>query len=551
MDTTDAWRTYATICRLCLQKDGFMLGIFNHIQGKDKSIYKKIIDCTALQITFGDGLPNVICHRCLYKVEFCLEFRQLCFMSDATLRQINGVSGPRRENGFSQIPLYEQLGNANDEDVVMVVDPTALDYDSEFESDNERQSDNDALENNDYDCKNISMCKFCDHAFTDKNECFEHESVAHNNEIPYSCSECSMDFSDRLQYSAHLKSVHQNDKPYNCPQCDKTFARRSDLRKHTVVHTGIKPFTCTVCSKSFSRNTNLSKHMRIHSGQKPFVCSKCPKTFISKGDLTRHGMIHSGQKPFHCNYCNLSFARKDKLLRHEKKHFVQDSTDKTEELQNLRENLGLEFDNVNSNQSECFAEEKTAEGSENMVINLDPFNHNNFNSTPNRDIASESEQNDVLSIQKQDSDVAEGSSIPQVPAHITGDSFSNGTLANGKPAAIKNHQCTICNRRFLTPDNLRYHHASHTGIRPFSCSTCNKSFIRKRELDRHIVTHTGMRPFKCTKCNKSFGRKDKLVRHMRIHDVNREHSCLTCGALFSRKDALIQHSKVHVKEEIV
>lgn len=51
MDATEAWRSYATICRLCLQKDGFMLGIFNHIQGRDRSIYKKIMDCTALQVS--------------------------------------------------------------------------------------------------------------------------------------------------------------------------------------------------------------------------------------------------------------------------------------------------------------------------------------------------------------------------------------------------------------------------------------------------------------------------------------------------------------------
>lgn len=47
----DAWRSYATICRLCLQKDGYMLGIFNNIQGKDKSISKKIVDCTALPVS--------------------------------------------------------------------------------------------------------------------------------------------------------------------------------------------------------------------------------------------------------------------------------------------------------------------------------------------------------------------------------------------------------------------------------------------------------------------------------------------------------------------
>lgn len=41
---------YATICRLCLKSDGYMLGIFNRIQGKEKSIYKKIIDCVALEV---------------------------------------------------------------------------------------------------------------------------------------------------------------------------------------------------------------------------------------------------------------------------------------------------------------------------------------------------------------------------------------------------------------------------------------------------------------------------------------------------------------------
>lgn len=49
-NNTDDCKRYATICRLCLRSDGFMLGIFNRIQGKEKSIYKKIIDCVALEV---------------------------------------------------------------------------------------------------------------------------------------------------------------------------------------------------------------------------------------------------------------------------------------------------------------------------------------------------------------------------------------------------------------------------------------------------------------------------------------------------------------------
>lgn len=49
--------------------------------------------------------------------------------------------------------------------MLQVVDPNTLDYESEYESDDGRQSD---METNDLEGKNVSMCKFCDHAFTDK-----------------------------------------------------------------------------------------------------------------------------------------------------------------------------------------------------------------------------------------------------------------------------------------------------------------------------------------------------------------------------------------------
>lgn len=346
------------------------------------------------QISFGDGLPTCICHRCLFKVEFCLEFRQLCFMSDATLRQINGIPQKNHENIQNPSQPFEKLDENQENEVVMVVDPSSLDFDSEYETDNEHHSENENEGLNDlYECRNVSMCKFCDQAFTDKAECAAHETNSHNHSVPYLCNSCDMGFADRLQYSAHLKSVHQNDKPYCCPQCDRTFARRSDLRKHTIVHTGIKPFTCNVCFKSFSRNTNLSKHMRIHSGRKPFVCPKCPKTFISKCDLTRHAIIHSGQKPFSCNFCHLSFGRRDKLLRHEKRHFPQENAkDKSEELQMMRDSLAMADYNYGpgkepqgENNGDILGEEKQDGwmSSENMVISLDPFNHNDFGNPEN------------------------------------------------------------------------------------------------------------------------------------------------------------------------
>lgn len=333
---------------------------------------------------------------------------------------------------------FPQISSGQDGDVVMVVDPNTLDYDSEYESDPpngaEHHSDN---ETNDLEVfRNVFMCKFCDRAFTDKTECGSHETNGHNNVVPYSCSLCEMNFADRLQYSAHLKSVHQNDKPYNCPQCERTFARRSDLRKHTIVHTGIKPFTCHICFKSFSRNTNLSKHIRIHNGQKPFVCPSCPKTFISKVELTRHAMTHSGVKPFKCNYCHLRFARKDKFLRHQKRHFPHDSSDRSKELKRIRESLAAEFDYINQDSNENHIEDGVKEekpewpSSESMVINIDPFNHGDqveqINTEPDIPIVADG-VGDADAVEKTES-------FPQVPEHITGDSFMGTTedAYNGK-----------------------------------------------------------------------------------------------------------------------
>ncbi|KAL3278289.1 hypothetical protein HHI36_013623 [Cryptolaemus montrouzieri] len=483
MDTMNAWRSYATICRLCLQKDGFMFGIFNHNNGKEKSLYKKIVDCTALQITLDDGLPNVICHRCLYKIEFCLEFRQQCFVSDATLRRVNSMNTANSPEG-----IQPQLDFHNPEaDVVMVVDPNSLDYNSDVDAENEapNEIDNTTMKNG-YGFSNISMCRYCDHAFMNKEDCNSHEAMAHNVDMPYSCNSCDVQFEDRMHFLTHLKNVHQDDKPFKCPQCSRTFARRSDLRKHTIVHTGIKPFTCKVCFKSFSRNTNLSKHMRIHSGHKLFSCKKCHKKFLSKADLGKHSVYHSKVK--------------NKKTQAQKRN-QQSNESKTAQKSKVQE-FSEESFNATKND---LANDHENDASENMVISIDPFNQEPFQS-----------QED--------------------------DQVSNSSRISDHNTDYERIMSSLAQQDSYYANEIR---EEKKNSRPFVCSTCNKSFIRKRELDRHIVTHTGMKPFKCSKCDKSFGRKDKLVRHMRIHDVNKQFSCDMCEETFSRRESLTQHQKVY------
>ena len=44
----------------------------------------------------------------------------------------------------------------------------------------------------------------------------------------------------------------------------------------------VKGFACKYCSKRFNRKSNMKKHTLIHTGTRMFKCSYCPKSFIQK-----------------------------------------------------------------------------------------------------------------------------------------------------------------------------------------------------------------------------------------------------------------------------
>ncbi|XP_017121299.1 zinc finger protein 271 [Drosophila elegans] len=172
--------------------------------------------------------------------------------------------------------------------------------------------------------KRAFLCQYCDLGFTLPSDCQEHERVAHDPSAPYCCTYCNLRLVTRPALISHIRTLHDPERPYVCAHCRKGFVRRSDLKKHTIVHTGVRPFTCNVCSKSFSRNTNLTKHMRIHSGVKPFVCQQCPRSFQTAVEMMRHTRSHGEVKPFQCGRCPYSFSRKDKLMAHQQVHTRRD-----------------------------------------------------------------------------------------------------------------------------------------------------------------------------------------------------------------------------------
>ncbi|KAH0583295.1 hypothetical protein H2248_011168 [Termitomyces sp. 'cryptogamus'] len=51
------------------------------------------------------------------------------------------------------------------------------------------------------------------------------------------------------------------DGAYHCPSCNAPFTRRSNLRRHFVIHTRNMPFKCDSCESRFSRSDELRYHL--------------------------------------------------------------------------------------------------------------------------------------------------------------------------------------------------------------------------------------------------------------------------------------------------
>ncbi|KAI1314817.1 hypothetical protein EDD11_001694 [Mortierella claussenii] len=96
---------------------------------------------------------------------------------------------------------------------------------------------------------------------------------------------------------------------------------------------------------------------------------------------------------------------------------------------------------------------------------------------------------------------------------------------NEDPEAPCRYKCSVCDKTFSRPFNLRSHRATHAGVKPFTCThvgdkgdACNWSFARRHDLERHMRSrHSPEKMFKCKTCGSECGRTDAFKRHLQRH----------------------------------
>lgn len=277
-----------------------------------------------MQITLGDGLPEIICSKCAEKAVDLYLFKLCCEKSDAALRQQLGKSPYVQE--CDRIPPAESVKDNDD-----LVSPVTVDIIIKPEI---------ALENEEYNTSNPALSH-------DDDNYSDGEDDVKEKIFSVQCDVCKQHFFNDIDLKKHKKTHAVKD--YICNTCGKAFSRDDLLLRHKIIH-AIKMDTqekfsaidddawnkkeienidyesknnqcesdditvnlqapnnqtlhCKICPKKFNKPALLSRHMKIHAAVKPHICKTCNRTFARAEQLVHHMNAHSGIKPHVCGIC--------------------------------------------------------------------------------------------------------------------------------------------------------------------------------------------------------------------------------------------------------
>ena len=121
------------------------------------------------------------------------------------------------------------------------------------------------------------------------------------------------------------------------------------------------------------------------------------------------------------------------------------------------------------------------------------------------------------------------------------ESYPSISKFNAHRATCKKHQCSKCDLRFVTGQELKEHVATHRII--FWCNECETDPFQSQSA---VVNHKRIAhgcAIKCPHCDHTFTRADRRDDHVRNkHDSEKANKC-ACGATYVKRLQLERHEQ--------
>ena len=117
------------------------------------------------------------------------------------------------------------------------------------------------------------------------------------------------------------------------------------------------------------------------------------------------------------------------------------------------------------------------------------------------------------------------------------------TGSAGGQLRTRTHACKICNKKFISKNNVRSHIWKCHDQREFKCKHCNKTILGKSACSVHEKQCSSTKTFQCNMCPFETKIEYNYKRHKRSAHAPPKFGCATCSKRFKENYNLKEHVK--------
>ena len=292
------------------------------------------------------------------------------------------------------------------------------------------------------------------------------EQASLKRKIKYFCLSCDKGF-DRLQ----RLQAHQSKSSCrtNCIRCEQKFRTRTQLSKHqkNAVHK-----SCDICNLNFCRLIDYYHHQKDAHGINPNKCTTCSKEFGRYQELEQHqkNAVHND-----CTLCDRKFCRLVDYRQHQKDAHGIDPNRCTICLKEFRRHQELERHQNNAVHNDCALCDRK------FCRLVDYQQH----------------QKDAHGI------------IPNKCTICLKKFRRYQELERHQKNAVHT-DCELCDRKFCSERDYKYHQIADHHINPRKCKTCGKEHKHFSDLKKHLLKAV---PQACDLCDQTLCTLSDYNRH--------------------------------------